>query len=298
MSRLTSITGIARIIDPRLRTHQFHLAVAVLGALIVMAVDIENNGNLADALGPAANAGVTIFLAWAIAREIDPDEARTANLAAMLAVVGCLLVGPGNLAALFMLLLATRIVVRSTGLKPTLLDGLVFLPAAAFLAGRTVTGWIAALTLAYALAHDHRLPDPTKGYSLIAAFVVSATASAGVVLSGAFGSGWQAPTPAALALVTAGAVAGLFLPGYIPMSKTDYTGEMLDFFRLRSARWILLGGSLMTATIGGGLAMAGLSAVWVVLVAATLLARRFVTRPSDPPDRAHPAGGIHSQRLL
>ena len=276
MSRLTSITGIARIIDPRLRTHQFHLAVAVLGGLVAMAVELEKRSSFTEALGPAVNAGITVFLAWAIAREVDPAETRTANLAAVLAVVARLLAGPGNLAALFMLLLATRIVLRSTGLKPTLLDGLVFIPVAAFLAGGTVTGWMAALALAYALAHDHRLPDPAKAYSLIAAFVVSATASAAVILSGAFGSGWAAPAAAPLAVSAAGIVAGLLLPGYIPMSKTDYTGELLDFFRLRSARWVLLGGYLLSIVVGGGAAMAGLSAVGVVLVAATLIARRLV----------------------
>lgn len=276
MSRLTSITGIARIIDPRLRTHQFHLGVAVLGGLIVMAVELERQGSLAEALGPAVNAGITVFLAWAIAREVDPDEARTANLAAVLAVVARLLAGPGNLIALVMLLLATRIVLRSTGLKPTILDGLLFLPLAAFLAGRTVTGWMAALALAYALAHDHRLPDPTRGYSLISAFVVSATASAGVVVSGAFGSGWPAPAAAPLALAVAGVVAGVLLPGYIPISKTDYTNETMDFFRLRSARWILLGGFILAVVVGGGAAMTGLSAVGVVLVAATLIARRLI----------------------
>ena len=276
MSRLTSITGIARIIDPRLRTHQFHLAVAVLGGLIVMAVELEQQGSIAEALGPAVNAGITVFLAWAIAREVDPDEARTANLAAVLAVVARLLAGSGNLIALVMLLLATRIVLRSTGLKPTILDGLLFLPLAAFLAGRTVTGWMAALALAYALAHDHRLPDPTRRYSLISAFVVSATASAGVVVSGAFGSGWAAPAAAPLALAVAGVVAGVLLPGYIPISKTDYTNETMDFFRLRSARWVLLGGFILAVVVGGGAAMTGLSAVGVVLVAATLIARRLI----------------------
>ena len=276
MSRLTSITGIARIIDPRLRTHQFHLAVAALGGLIVMAVELEQQGSIDEALGPAVNAGITVFLAWAIAREVDPDEARTANLAAVLAVVARLLAGPGNLIALVMLLLATRIVLRSTGLKPTILDGLLFLPLAAFLAGRTVTGWMAALALAYALAHDHRLPDPTRGYSLISAFVVSAAASAGVVLSGAFASGWAAPAAAPLALTVAGVVAGVLLPGYIPISKTDYTNETMDFFRLRSARWVLLGGFILAVVVGGGAAMTGLSAVGVVLVAATLIARRLI----------------------
>ena len=52
MSRLTSITGIARIIDPRLRTHQFHLAVAALGGLIVMAVELEQQGSIDE--GPRA----------------------------------------------------------------------------------------------------------------------------------------------------------------------------------------------------------------------------------------------------
>jgi hypothetical protein len=60
------------------------------------------------------------------------------------------------------------------------------------------------------------------------------------------------------------------------MSKTDYTGEMLDFFRLRSARWVLMGGYLLTVVVGGGAAMAGLSAVGVVLIASTLIARRLV----------------------
>jgi hypothetical protein len=60
------------------------------------------------------------------------------------------------------------------------------------------------------------------------------------------------------------------------MSKTDYTEDLLDFFRLRSARWILTGGSLLTAVAGGGAAISGLSAVWMVLVAATLIARRLV----------------------
>ncbi len=97
-----------------------------------------------------------------------------------------------------------------------------------------------------------------------------------MIVSGAFGSGWLAPAAVPLGLTVAGIAAGLFLPGYVPMSETDYTGDMLDFFRLRSARWVLLGGSLLAAVVAGGPAMAGLSAVWVVLVAATLIARRLV----------------------
>lgn len=276
MLRLTSITAIVRTIDPRLRTHQFHLAVAVSGALVVIAVEVERLGSIAEALGPAANAGLTIFLAWAIAREIDPDQARTANLAAILAVAGWLLSGPDNLAALFMLLLATRITLRSTGLKPTLLDGLVFLPVAAFWAGRTVAGWMAALTLAYALARDHRLPDPASTRNLVAAFLSSTTAAGGVILSGGFGSGWADSGPLPLALMAAGIIGGLALPGYVPTSKTDYTGEILDFFRLRSARRTLLGGATLTVLAAGGAGVAGLSAIWAVLVAATLTARNLV----------------------
>ena len=276
LSRLTSITALARTIDPRLRTHQFHLAVSALGGLIVLAVEIEKLGSMAKAFGPAANAGITVFLAWAVAREIDPDEARTANLAAVLAVSTRLLAGPGNPAALIMLLLATRITIRSTGFAPTILDGFLFLPVVAFFAGRTVTGWMAALTVAYALARDHRLPEPAGTRSLGAGFLVSAAASGGVILSGDFGSGWPVPEPLPFVLATAGVIAGLILPGYVPSSQTDYTGEFLDFFRLRSARWILLGGATLSMLVAGGPAVAGLNAIWAALVAAVLIARRLV----------------------
>ena len=276
MRALTSITSLIRTIDPRLPTHRFHLAVAVIGGLIALAVESERLGSFAEALSPAVNAGVSVFLAWAIAREVDPDRTHAANLAATLAVVGRLLAGPGNLAALVMLLLAIRLTSRSTGLSPTVLDGFLFLPVAAFFAGRTATGWMAGLVLAYALARDRRLPEPATARSLAAAFVVSATATGGVILSGGLGTGWPIPEPLPLILMAAGVVAGLGLPGYLPMSKADYTGQQLDFFRLRTARWILLGGATLTALVAGGPAVAGLSAVWMVLVATTLIARRLV----------------------
>jgi hypothetical protein len=60
------------------------------------------------------------------------------------------------------------------------------------------------------------------------------------------------------------------------MSKADYTGDTLDFFRLRSARWILLGGAILTIVVGGGTAMTGLSAIWATLIAATLIARKLI----------------------
>jgi len=274
--RLTSVTGMARIIDPRLRSHQFHMAVAVLAGLIVLALEVDRLGSIGPAMSPAVNASVTVFLAWAIAREIDPDEPRTAHLAAVLSVGARVVAGPGNLAALFMLLLACRITLRSTGLQPTIIDGFLVLPAAAFLAGRTTTGWIAALVLAYALARDHRLPQPASRRSLLAAFLVSAMASAGLVTSEALRAGWPVPDPVPLALAAAGIVAGLFLPGYLPTSETDYTGDLLDFLRFRSARWVLLGGAVLTIAIAGGPAVSGLGAVWAVLTAATLIARRLV----------------------
>lgn len=276
MSRLTSITALVRTIDPRRPTHRFHLAVAVVGGLIALAVETERLGSFAEAVNPAANAGVTVFLAWAIAREVDPDRVQAANLAAVLAVAGRLLAGPGNLAALVMLLLAIRITLRSTGLSPTVLDGFLFLPVAAFFAGRTATGWMAGLILAYALARDHRLPDPATARSLAAAFVVSATASGGVILFKGFEAEWPVPEPLPLILMAAGVIAGLVMPGYVPMSKADYSGRLLDFFRLRSARWILLGGATLTALVAGGPAVAGLSAVWAALAATTLIARRLI----------------------
>lgn len=75
-----------------------------------------------EALVYAFQAGISVFLAWAIGRELDPDHGLTAFVSAALMLALLFLFPLPNLLALFWLLLLVRLLNRTVGLPPTLLD--------------------------------------------------------------------------------------------------------------------------------------------------------------------------------
>ena len=81
-------------------------------------------------------AGLSVFFAWAITRELDPDHPGAALLAASLAAVW-----GGYSSGLFLLLLGMRVVNRTPGVPARLLDSLLLLGLAW---SRPNAAWIAA----------------------------------------------------------------------------------------------------------------------------------------------------------
>ena len=84
--------------------------------------------------GLAFNAGVGSFLGWALAREIDPDRPNSAALSGALTGAAIALGGASLLLPVALILVTARVLHRSTGLPPTLLD-LVALIAEQYLHG-------------------------------------------------------------------------------------------------------------------------------------------------------------------
>ncbi len=271
MHLISRLTSTARNLDPRLPNHRVWMLAAVAGAALTVAL-----GQGEGATGRAFRGGLAVFLAWAIARELDPDETRTANLAALLAIGAVGLLGAGNALPGVLILLTARLVVRSTGNPPTFVDHFVILPAWSFFAAGTVSGWLAGLILAFAVARDHRLPSPAPPRSLISAFLISAIASGGVLLKDAFAPGWETPGAPEVALALIGLVAGASLRGYIPAAKADLTGEALDPFRLQSARRHILVGAGLATLVGGSAGTVEMAPVWVALTACALIGHRLV----------------------
>ncbi|MBU0596422.1 hypothetical protein KJ567_07050, partial [Candidatus Bipolaricaulota bacterium] len=66
------------------------------------------------------------FLAWAIARETDPDRWYSAFFAATGALTGTILLGSPSFSLIFWFLLGLRFVNRSTGRAPGILDLMLF----------------------------------------------------------------------------------------------------------------------------------------------------------------------------
>jgi hypothetical protein len=110
----------------------------------------------------AIGAAGSSFLAWALARELDPDHQVPAIALAILAGVWALLGYEVVLLPFVGLLMAARIVVGTTGRRPLWADlaGLAVLAAAISF---TPLGWVVGFGLAVAIYVDDRMTgEPTR----------------------------------------------------------------------------------------------------------------------------------------
>ena len=212
-----------------------------------------------DLLATASTA-IGVFLAWAIARELDPDHPGTASIAMVAATIFALL-GPPATAVVGVLLIAIRILVGTVGVPLRPGDLLVLIAAAGY-AGSRPEGWAAAgaLVIAAAVAHRRRhrwLPTTLGGVALTMAVVVSPGASIGLA----------APLPVALIAFAVVGAAVVGRPAAVA-STTDVAGQPISADRVTAGR--ATAALVVIATGLLGVAAAALAPVFAALAGVTL----------------------------
>ena len=276
------ISTLVRLFDLRLASNRFVLA-AFAAAAVGVAVSRAVAGEPA---GAAASLGIqfafAVLLSWAIARELDPDRPASATIAA---VAGFLIsfIGPTNLGAVTALLFAVRIVARSGGAPPSLLD-LLWLPGLAAYSARSTGGFLAGVALGGALAWDAREARGPVQWA-------SAALAAGLAIALAIARGTLAPEPAEpgpwdWVVLAAAAVAlpALRLPPAI--SVGDISGERLSHRRLVLGRSLAVAvGAASVAWLGGG-AAASLVGLWAGVIGIALARGARATRARFASSRA------------
>lgn len=277
---VVKLTSLARIVDPRLPSHRNAILISTAAGL---AAWTTAGVDWSDGLQEAFNAGVGAFLAWALARELDPDRPRSAELSGILAGIAIVLVGRTLLLPLVITLVTVRVLHRSTGLPPTVFD-LFALLAVAYVGGTSMVGWVVGLTLAFAVARDHRLPDPAPRRQLVGAFVIAVAATIGVIAGGTSPS-WTSPTWSEWTVLVIGLFGGMSLRIYAPRSPADFTGIPLGMRRLQSSRVGAIGTGLVAVLVAGGSGIAALSPLWAAL-AGVAVWDRLGSDEVDYPDAA------------
>ncbi|MFW2339967.1 MAG: hypothetical protein ACN4GK_07945 [Acidimicrobiia bacterium] len=257
---VVQLTSLARTLDPRLPSHRTAFMISAAAGAVAWGFA---GPDWSDGLGAGFTAGVGAFLAWAIARELDPDRPRSAAISGIFAGAAIILVGGVLLLPTTVVLVTARVLHRSTGLPPTVFD-LIALPAVAFVSGTSIVGWSTGLALAYAVARDHRLPEPAPRRQLIAAFLIAGAATAATVINSPTGS-WAVPSWSEWLILVIGLAAGMSLKIYAPRSTADHTGAPLEIRRLQSARLGTIGTGVFALLITGGTGIAALSPVWAAL---------------------------------
>lgn len=224
---------------------------------------------------PAAAAfsvGLTVFLVWALIRELDPDHPVTALVGAAAAGTLAIVTAASSLITVAIVMVTARIVVRSTGLRPLLSDiAVVGALVGAF--SRTPLIWAVGLGLAFGVALDTTLPEPAPQRNVWLAGAIGLAVTLSAVLSGAVRIVWSAPGPVTVTLGIVALALVTTAPSQEISSVGDYRRTPLHPERLRAAR-LLAASALTLGTIVGGAAYATMAwPGWVGLIAAGAGAR-------------------------
>jgi hypothetical protein len=223
--KLTHVTGLGRHLDLALPSNRTAVIGAVLAGVAHGLVELVAGRGFV-VFGSVA-AGALVFLAWAIGRETEPDDAGAATLAMLLAAP-LVILGEGSAFVVAVTLIGLRMVAGTTGVALMPVDVAVVLAASAGV-GLVPGGWVVVPLLAVGAGMA------VVGRSAIIAWAVFGTGAVTALLGG----GWQ---PLAGDVISAGvAFAAVLLVETTGRRQTvrstvDVGGRLMDSRRIRLAR--------------------------------------------------------------
>jgi hypothetical protein len=159
--RVYQYTSIGRPLDPAWPSNRAVLFLLPLAAVLGAALAWAQGGSLGEVLLRALNVALVLFVTWALARELDPDDPSVAFISLAVGVlVAVTMESPAVLAA-FAALGLVRIVNRSTGLAARKTDSVLLALLAIgviYWTESPLFGGVAAL----AFVLDGSLKDPLR----------------------------------------------------------------------------------------------------------------------------------------
>ena len=264
-SVMKGLTHLSRGIDLRLTSNKIAVGLTMLGA-VVGAVAARPEAGVRGAFA----VGVGAFLAWAMGREIDPDRTLTATVAGLITIAASVVIAAPGLSALFATLAAVRIIARTTGLPPTILDIIGVSGIAAWAAFHP--GWVAAVGVAIALIVDDRMTGPGEPAHHWQAWWGAVLGALVAVVAGVRRDAWTAPTAWEWTLVALGMAGALLLIRPTTVTSTgDLTKEPLRADRIRAGRWLAGIVALLATLTEGDLGVASMLGVWSALASGGLV---------------------------
>jgi len=256
-------TSIGRPVDPKWPTNRAIVILALVSAAgVAVARTALARQPLPESSLDGLVAGAAVFLAWALARELDPDHDLAAFVGALLAVPAVLLTGMPRFASVLLLLLALRIVNRTVGPVARPLDTIALLGLAGWVAWSG--DWVGCFVLFLALLLDGTLEVPHRPHL--------AAAGAALALTGvaATRSGFP-PLVSGASWITISALV-LLLPflrvmreSGAPRTLTDVGATPLRGRRVRSAQALGLLSVVLAVALEGETGLAAVSPAWAAV---------------------------------
>lgn len=265
---LEELTSLSRVVDPRYPSNRLVLVGApvaglAVGAAMLLGADL-GTGSIAAAVG--------VFLAWAMARELDPDHPASAAIAMPISFALALLVGPAALLLSTAVLLGLRISAGTVGTPLRPLDTIAIIGLSALL-GTSLVGAVGVAVLVVGVLFTEERPQP--GISIA---VLSVMAFSLVALVSGIERTWGTPSTAEWAAISLAVVATLLVvPASKPTSATDRHTGTVSRNRVTAARVVCGLAVLMGLGLTGGAGTASLAATGAAALTGTAV-RRVIGR--------------------
>ena len=268
MAQIGKYYGSGRTLSLNNRHHRTVLILSALVAAAFFASQLSNGETAFDSAIDAINMGGSMFLAWVITRELDPDRPDSALGAAALTAVGVILLDSStNLIAMYALIMIVRAVNRTTGVSFKIIDVLITV----VLVGITAQSvqWIIGLVAGLGFWLDSVSERPSRYARLNAVILVVMTLII-AYLSDALTWRFVFTNADWAALITAFIVhATRFVVPTLPdplQSVGDYTGKPLDRRRVLYGITLMALALILVSWAGDDEATFGILPLWVGLV--------------------------------
>lgn len=220
-------SALGRPIDPTFGSNRLALAGSIASGVVFGTLNLIA---AEEVFASAFAAGMAVFLAWAIGRELDPDD-NSAAAWAMLAAFGYLFLATPSLLFAAGTLLATRLIAGTVGIRLRTVDRIVLVGLGALLGSSLISVATIPALLAGIVINEQR-----SSRSIILA---TATGVAGALTYAIRVPEFDLINPSSIALASLGAVLLALLwtvPARRPLSPPDLGLGILDAWRISSAR--------------------------------------------------------------
>lgn len=257
---LTQVSHLGRAVDPRYASNRLIMVLATLAGVLVGLGEQANGLTLREAAPRAFSAAFAVFLAWAVARELDPDVNFSATVAAVLAFAAYVGLGSASLWPVLALMMLARICNGVVGLPPLAVDYgyTLAVVALALGSGMGMVAWIGVAVLFY---------QAQQGFHRWAAL-----GAAGVALAlGVYALTQTVEREWALGvLLGAGVIGALAVPALRHASAAltsmdDLNRAPLKIEAVRMGQGVIWAGAVLLAVWMGSRGVVALTPLWAAL---------------------------------
>jgi hypothetical protein len=266
MNRAT-LTTVGRSIDLSYPTNR---AIALVSLVVMVGAALLRRLSGASWIQSAlwsAQAGLSVFLAWALCRELDLDHDLSAFVAVGLALGGLFLWGLPRLSVVLWLMLVVRVVNRTMGLPAGILDSLGVLGLGIWFS--LEGNWAYGVVTVAAFLLDSQLPTRAPRQLVFAILGVLGTATAAILGGALPGDGELSVLGGLIALAASVSFVPVIVESRDITSVGDETGRPLEPIRVQAAQVLTLIVGLETALLGGIPAFGSLMPLWAAVLGAS-----------------------------